>query len=136
LDGNTAGTSDYNLQLLAVGDGAAHAIMSGAQTGSTADNTFSWSDDSSQGWNGDTTLVDATAAGTFLTNVQAVTPPAAASSVSVSFDASETYNCSGTADTTATIDEAALMASSCSELELESSWVNCWDIIAQDDQTQ
>lgn len=131
LDGNSGSATAYNLGLLAIGDGAAHVILSGSHSGPLGD--FSWSDDVTQGWNGDTKIPDDVAAAAYLTVVNAGEVPAEGTASTVAFDgAGESFDCT-TTGTPIEVDLAALRTA-CANLELGYEWVNCWEIIARDDQ--
>lgn len=122
LDGNAADADPYNIGLLALGDGA----VSGSWSGSFG--TDSWEDDFTEGWNGDTTEEDATAAAEWLTIVSALDLPDAAEAVTVTFSGSDAYDCDDDVEAIITISDEGIF-NSCSNLELGHEWINCWDLI-------
>ncbi|MBI4237815.1 MAG: hypothetical protein HY696_05280 [Deltaproteobacteria bacterium] len=86
-----------------------------------------------QGWNGDTKLPDNTASASYLAEVTAGEVPAVGEAQTISFDGAEVFNCATAAEATVTVDVATMQAA-CADLELEYEWLNCWEIIARDDE--
>lgn len=123
IDGNS-GDDAYDIGLLAVGDGAAHAILNGSFGGDE------WGpDDVVQGWNGDTTEEDADAAADYITAVEDQTP-AAIGEVAIAFEGDEVYDCADEVEATVSVDTDALDAA-CSNLDLGYEWINCWEIAGE-----
>lgn len=131
IDGNSS-SENYDLRLLAIGDGAAHVVMTG--TGSDGTQSFTWNEDHTQGWNGDTKMEDSAAAAHYLALVAANNPPAAGARPSIAFAGDEVFDCANAiAEATVTVDMDSL-GTACSALEMDHSWVDCWQIIGQDNQ--
>lgn len=122
LDGNAADTTSYDVNLLALGDGAVEGIWSGSF------GTDEWEDTFTDGWNGDTTMTDSTAAADWLTIVGEMDLPAAAESVTVTFSGSDAYDCDDDVEAVITISDESIF-NSCANLEMSHSWINCWDLI-------
>ncbi|MFH1652919.1 MAG: hypothetical protein ABIE74_02585 [Pseudomonadota bacterium] len=125
IDGNpaTATNENYNLTLLALGDGATLYNMESVHQGGTWE-----SGETSEGWNGDTRLPDPTVS--YLTNVQGqdlVTPGTAPTIV---FDTAQTWDCSGTAEGTVSGDSTTL-DTACAQYGTMGgdNWINCWEVI-------
>ncbi len=133
IDGNEGNSEEdpYNIGLLAVGDGAARAIMSGESTSGEWMGT--WGDDVVQGWDGDTKVEDAAVAADYITVVQSVTPVEAGTEAPViAFDTSETDtgDCDEEPVATVTVD-VQVMQTACSSYRLGHDWINCWEVTGQ-----
>lgn len=121
LDSNST-SGDYDIGLLALGDGA----VSGGFSGNMGSET--WTDTFTEGWNGDTLLVDEAAAADYLTDVASASLPSG-TEPSISYTSSEDYDCNGTPEATiVAADLSTLDISACSNLEVSHSWINCWDL--------
>jgi hypothetical protein len=120
LDFNEEGSS-YDIGLLAIGHGAARAHLSGS------DGFGSWDEVQVEGWNGDTTLVDETAAADFIASVTSATLVTPASGVSVSFGEGETFDCATPTEATVLVD-MQLLDERCSHLSLSHEWIACHQI--------
>lgn len=122
IAGLTAPSASNTLDYTILG-GAAHAIISGSQTGSQGDHT--WNEDRSQGWNPDTTVSTTTPFLALLTQ----DPPPITSVDTVSFTGDEVFDCASTPDASVVVDETSLQTA-CANLELDNQgYVNCFGII-------
>ncbi len=124
LDGN-ASTENYDIALLALGDGAVKGSFSG--TSNCSGDSGTWSDSGTEGWNGDTRVVDSTAAASYITAVSSATLPSASSSApSIAFSGSEIYNCLGTEIAELAVNQQNLNTA-CESLNESHSWIDCWN---------
>lgn len=137
IDGNTSTAhDDYNIGLLAIGDGAGYGIFS--NTGSFEGTDYEFSTSNSQGWNGDTTAIDTTSSYYDRVNSSAtrdeiaadigLTVPLETETISITFDASEgeSYACNGTIEETV-VPPATLETVTCARLFLSHEWINCYE---------
>ena len=105
-----------------MGHGAARAHLSGSDTNGP------WDDSVLEGWNGDTTLADETAAAAFIPRVTDAELPTPAESLTIDFGEGETFDCASPPEATLFID-LAMLGSSCTNLFLDYEWVSCQAII-------
>jgi hypothetical protein len=132
LINNALGAS---ISTIALGDGAVYANLTNIFGGNT------WSQTGlSEGWNGDSTAVDATAAASWITLVTAGTIPAATGTnptvksamadVDTAFTAAQTYDCTAdTPEAAVAIPSGLNTATSCGMYQLGHQWVDCWSQI-------
>ncbi len=126
IDNNDLTSDVYDLRLLSLGDGAAHAFFTGSS------DFGDWSDDVVEGWNGDTTAIDDDAAASYLAAVGDLAPIEASDSVDISFGEGETFDCSTEPEAHINIDDSSLQAS-CAGFQLGHDWVNCWELTGHGD---
>jgi hypothetical protein len=124
LDSNIP-DAEYSLHNLAMGNGAANVRSTGN------DANGSWEHAVVEGWNGDTTQVDPSAAADFIAAVTGVELVPLGDAVSVGFGPGESYDCSGAPEAVVPVDQPTLDVA-CSALSLGYDYVNCHEIIQPD----
>lgn len=122
IDGNETGTTNYQVGLLEVGDGAVKGEISGSCGADT------WSDTFTDAWDGATalSLPDPTASSHYSTvndtTLTTLTEP------TISFG-DNTYDCGDTPEATIVFSDLGTdVATSCSRFELNHNHIDCWHI--------
>ena len=111
------------LSTIAVGDGAAIGVASGTCSGCGGGE---YEQDFTEGWDGDTTL--SYPASAFIGDLSSDQIPDLGTEPTIAFSGEEVYDCTGDSEGSLTIDQTAL-DQACSDLDLGYDWVNCWDIV-------
>ncbi len=138
-EGQLINTATADIGDTALGDGAISANLSNVF------GPYTWADlGYSEGWNGDTTEIDAVTAADWITASEAGTIPAATGTtptikdtyagLSIAFTDAPSYveyDCDGTSEATVTV-PANLDSGACQYYSLGREWVNCYDTIQPD----
>lgn len=125
---DSADIDEYDIGLLAMGDGAAHLFVWGTDGVNEWDNG---AEGETLGWDGDTKLDDNTVS--YVSDVETETPVEAGSQPSVTFTEgdSDYYDCGDESEETIEPDMETL-GQVCANYELGYDWVNCWDLTAEE----
>lgn len=121
LDTNVDG-EDYNIKLLALGDGAVKGLFSGD------DGSDSWSDSVTEAFSADTTQSTTFSESEFADDVSDATLPEV-ETITISFSDSQTWDCSDEADGTINFANIGVDLSSCENYQLGHNWINCYQLI-------
>lgn len=135
--GELLGDTSTDITLLALGDGAVKAEAAytwvNSQFGSGNDTRSA----DIFAWLGDTMAALTPATGSsFYSATSAGTVPTPASSVNVTFEASQTWDCSDDVATAVTLPEvqSAAMDAACSQYGQHDGYINCYDVIGRQEQ--
>lgn len=130
LDENVAG-EEYDIGLVAMGDGA---VKWGYSSEDEEGNEL-WSENGTEGWNGDTILVDSEVAADYIAMVTDAVLSENTTEPTIAFESGEDYDCSDEAE--GTIDMAEQeenVLNQCSDLmQIDGQWIDCWNTIQSDD---
>lgn len=126
MDNNAAGAT-YDVTKLGIGDGAAKAIFN-----NTSPQGGNWQNTVTEGWNGTSLAQDNTV--NYFSTVNAVAdadlPPAiAAPDPVIEFGSTQSWDCSGTSESTITGSQGAMNAACSQYGAMNHNWINCYDLI-------